>query len=424
VLVKRISLLFVLLCLSGPVQSQSLPLSTLLTQAAAMNTPEQAWLWLQQHAEGHLNEADYNYALGVYASNNGNISQAINAFERTVLLQPDYAGAWLDLAIAYKQAGDLVTARELLDYVRFKLHPPTYLQPVIERFSQEWQQVQSTQDNTTYQLRTEAGYSTNPTSASTNPDIPLFLGQWTNLALIAEQRPHASPYVGVGIDAIKQWQGQQFQAQASVRNYTDTDAANQQQLWLNWLLPQSVSGSRWQVMLTHFDMVYSTPQRTLSLLRLIPIATDAQLTLGVRMRRYDQNAYDSNNGILALGKAWLGEQQSWFVNASLEQENPTGDRPGGAGYRVSATAGWHKSFTQGQLHANVSLSQYRDDQAYAAVIPIKRDTMWHQWRIQWTTPLSEQTQAMMTLQQEGQEANHPLFAWQDTQVSFGLAWRY
>lgn len=421
-LVKRLGFCLVL-CFASVAQAQVVPLPVLLAQAAALTSPEQSWLWLQDHAEGHLNEADYNYALGVYASNSGNFGQAINAFERAVLLQPDYAGAWLDLAIAYKQAGDVTTARELLDYVRQKLSPPAYLTPLIERFAQEWRQPMATADATYYQLRTEAGYSTNPTAAATNADIPLFLGQWTNLTLVADQRPRASPYLGLAFDVVKHWQGQQWQAQASVRNYNDNDVANQQQLWLNWLSPKTASG-RWQVVLSHFDMVVSTPQHSLSVLRLLPVATDTQLAVGLRARRFDQNAYDSNNAVLALSRDWYDEQQHWFASASIEQENPTGDRPGGAGYRLTANAGWQRHFNFGQLTTSLSLSQYTDDQPYAAVIPIKRETLWHQWRLQWVMPMTPQTQLLTSLQQEGQSANHPLFAWQDTQVTVGLAWRY
>ncbi|CAB1367182.1 protein of unknown function [Denitratisoma oestradiolicum] len=47
----------------------------------------------------------------------GENAQATLALERLVLLQPDNAGAWLDLAVASLQLGDRANAQRALDQV-------------------------------------------------------------------------------------------------------------------------------------------------------------------------------------------------------------------------------------------------------------------------------------------------------------------
>jgi FimV-like protein len=61
---------------------------------------------------------DYDYLLGLAALQTGQHSLAISALERVTLVQPAHAGAWLDLAVAYRASGDPRSARRLLEHVQ------------------------------------------------------------------------------------------------------------------------------------------------------------------------------------------------------------------------------------------------------------------------------------------------------------------
>lgn len=392
-------------------------LQQLLKQVASQ-PPETAWQHLQQHASHYLNDPDYNYALGVYASASGNYGQAINAFERAVLLQPSHAGAWLDLAIAYRRAGDSQTALELLAHIRTNLHPPAYLQPLLEEFTRDWQPPSPW----TSQLRLEAGHSTNPAAAASSTNIPLYLGQWTSLPLADNHRPSASPYASLGVDLQRQQAGHQLTLGASLRHYPHTDSANQHQLLLAWQPPKDPWGY-WHLGYSQFDIAYAGSQHTLSLLRLLPVTPQLHLGAGLRLRRYQQPALDANIPLLLLAHTQPLASGTLGLSLWHEHETPTGIRPGGAGQRTTASLAWQQPLPIGSLQLTASISHYRDTSHYSPVIPLQRHLTWQQLRAQWQLPATPHTQLHLALQHDWQNANHRLFAWQDTQLSLGITYR-
>ncbi len=72
----------------------------------------------------YVGHPEYDYLLGVTALSAGENAAAVHALERTVLVQPSYAGAWLDLAIAHFRLGELDTADALLKHVEESFDPP------------------------------------------------------------------------------------------------------------------------------------------------------------------------------------------------------------------------------------------------------------------------------------------------------------
>lgn len=72
----------------------------------------------------YVGDPDYDYLLGIAALSAEENVAAVHALERTVLVQPSYAGAWLDLAIAHFRLGELDTADALLKHVEESFDPP------------------------------------------------------------------------------------------------------------------------------------------------------------------------------------------------------------------------------------------------------------------------------------------------------------
>jgi tetratricopeptide (TPR) repeat protein len=73
------------------------------------------------------NNSDFDYLLGTTALIAESPEIAINALERVVMMQPNFAGAWLDLAIAYYRAGDERTAAQLITHLEENFDPPAPL---------------------------------------------------------------------------------------------------------------------------------------------------------------------------------------------------------------------------------------------------------------------------------------------------------
>ncbi len=63
--------------------------------------PLRSYEFIKQQANNFDDNAEYDYLVGVAALEAGLNNEAILALERSVLMQPNFAGAWLDLSIAY-----------------------------------------------------------------------------------------------------------------------------------------------------------------------------------------------------------------------------------------------------------------------------------------------------------------------------------
>lgn len=84
----------------------------------------EAWLLLEVNKDSFPEDAEFDYLLGVTALQMNQPELALPAFERAVLLQPGFAGAWVDLAICYYRLGDAKTAKQLLTHVEENFSPP------------------------------------------------------------------------------------------------------------------------------------------------------------------------------------------------------------------------------------------------------------------------------------------------------------
>lgn len=84
----------------------------------------QALDMLAAHEPLHVGNPEFDYLLGVAALSAGDYAAAVHALERAVLVQPNFAGAWLDLAIAHYRLGELETADALLRHVEDNFDPP------------------------------------------------------------------------------------------------------------------------------------------------------------------------------------------------------------------------------------------------------------------------------------------------------------
>lgn len=97
------------------------------------SNPKQAYEELIKHEVQLAGNIDYDYLLGVAALDSGKIDDAIVAFERVLAVNPNHAGAQMDLARTYFMAGsyDLAEAafKQLADS-----NPPAIAKQTINRY--------------------------------------------------------------------------------------------------------------------------------------------------------------------------------------------------------------------------------------------------------------------------------------------------
>ena len=108
-------------------------------QLAAMN-PKQAYMLLIAEQDRLAGNIEFDYLLGVAALDSGKVDESIIAFERVLAMQPNNAGAQLDLARAYFLAGSLDLAEATFRKLQGSNPPPTarmaidkYLEAIAER---------------------------------------------------------------------------------------------------------------------------------------------------------------------------------------------------------------------------------------------------------------------------------------------------
>lgn len=94
---------------------------------------EQAWKLLAPHEFELAGNERYDYLLGLAALDSGRPARATLAFERVLAVDPNHAGARLDMARAYYALGDYQRARAEIEIVR-RLNPPLAARLTIERY--------------------------------------------------------------------------------------------------------------------------------------------------------------------------------------------------------------------------------------------------------------------------------------------------
>ncbi len=115
--------------------------------------------------------ADFDYLLGLAALESGNPTVATLAFERLLLIQPNFAGVRIDLGRAYFEMGSYTRSRTEFNTV-LKMNPPPMAKKVAENYLVAIEEMLSaTKTNFTGFVETIFGYDTNANNSTDNSII-------------------------------------------------------------------------------------------------------------------------------------------------------------------------------------------------------------------------------------------------------------
>lgn len=95
--------------------------------------PADAYALLEPFEFERSGEVNFDYLLGVAALDSGKADKATLAFERVLVVDPDFAGARMDMARAYYQLGDLQRARAEFQIV-LQQNPPQAARATIQDY--------------------------------------------------------------------------------------------------------------------------------------------------------------------------------------------------------------------------------------------------------------------------------------------------
>ena len=123
------ALCFTLGFLSGAAMAQQAEVAR-AQQLLDQNRPAEAYEYLLPFEDRYAGNVEFDYVLGISALDSGKSDKATLAFERVLAVNPNFAGARLDMARAYFQLGDADRAKAEFLTVR-ELNPPAQAQAVI-----------------------------------------------------------------------------------------------------------------------------------------------------------------------------------------------------------------------------------------------------------------------------------------------------
>jgi len=154
---------------------------------------------LQAVQSAHGDDPAYFNLLGILALKIGDHATAVTAFERVVLMQPENAGAWLDLAIASAESGNTTGATAYFDYVESTFNPPPVVRVVISRYRAR---MAARVDESPWQSYADVmvGVDTNANSGLQTSAIPLTFGaDRINLILDPSLQARTDQFTHLGI---------------------------------------------------------------------------------------------------------------------------------------------------------------------------------------------------------------------------------
>lgn len=162
--------------------------------------PADAYALLEPLEFERSGEVRFDYLLGISALDSGKADKATLAFERVLAVDPNFAGARLDMARAYYQLGDLQRAETEFNEV-MKQDPPEAARVVIQKYLDAIMAYEKTkQTHVSGYVEGVVGHDTNSNSA-TNETRVNYLG--TPITLSPDSRKSPDSYGGfaAGIEA-------------------------------------------------------------------------------------------------------------------------------------------------------------------------------------------------------------------------------
>lgn len=121
---------------AGDQKTSAVTLEKLLSDANALisaGKPADAFKILEPHDFEYSGNVGFDYLLGIAALDSNQPDKATLAFERVLAVDPNFAGARLDMARAYFQLGDLPRAKTEFDAV-MKQDPPEAARTTIQKY--------------------------------------------------------------------------------------------------------------------------------------------------------------------------------------------------------------------------------------------------------------------------------------------------
>ncbi len=176
--------------------AQSATYEDVMREATALHRAgryKDALTLLSAYEEDFAGDPNYDYQFGISAIEAGQPGVAQQALERAVLVRPDFAGAWIDLALAHARLGELETALQIVTHIEDSFNVPL---PLREQLMNLRAELRETRRRTATQSNALLGARTGYLQVSAGRDSNANLGLSTSVLSLT---PVGAPPVQVEI---------------------------------------------------------------------------------------------------------------------------------------------------------------------------------------------------------------------------------
>lgn len=402
---------------------------------------DQAQALLLSHEIDLADNPEFNYLLGITALKAGNTGLAQSALERVVLQNPNFAGAWLDLAIASEANGDLDGARTALETFIQRFGIPQALKSVVAGLQQRFDTAARGKRRVHGELGLDVGYASNANNGFTATSLPLTIGNNViELPLDPSLRPRGANFAEGSFflrGQIDQNEQLGWYFSGRERRYQTVRDADLRELTLG-LSARQPQGGAWQ---TSYDLglqnVALGLRRLFNEMRLSgqaehPLGQRCSLALGGQFegRRnapasgIAANLYWLHTGLACQGGLLPGLQLSGLARFGLD--NPADVRAGGQTQRQELLIQGSLPLDRVWLDASWQWARAADREGYSPLIDhnIRRTLNRSSWQLAMSTPLTPQVRATLSLEGQRQHSNIRLFEQTNTAIRLGLRYLF
>ena len=440
-------LVFLIFMAASPAQAQtSIPeLQAQVSELIKAGKKAEALALLTNLQLDQEDNPDFDYLLGTTALEAESPQLAINALERVVMMRPNFAGAWLDLAIAYFRSGDAEMAAQIIKHVDDNFSPPEKLKAELTKVRQKIKLSQVT-DGWRFNAGLLSGHVKNANfglSQSTFQLTPVG-GTPIDVAVDVDSKPRSDNALELRAEVYRRFDygdkiRNDVQISVRAREYSQVTNQNFIDLAAYWANTRPFLGiNNWEVQsgATIRHMILDNKS----------LATNTSVFAGLitRVKQCESNARMEFEHRASQGSArfdanipWLGFGMSCpfgkvIVDANYRYgwDNPTGDRPGGLTRRQESSiqARWFAT-ERFQARGIFYYANYQDQVGYSELLSYgaKRtiDRVGKRLELAWVLPIAQSNHWVMQLELDdvNNDSNIAVSKFNDTQVFLGLRYQ-
>ena len=423
-----------LLNLNSPASAQSCQ-----NLAAYMPGSQPDWPALERELSGLmlqcLESSEYFALLGAAQLNSSKVAEALEALERSLLLNPSNGGAQVDYAQALYVQGQLFSALDLNQQLLARDDLPGSLQTVLQQRQKSWRAVTR---QVGLQLDALAGYDNNLNGAPEAGQITLTLsGEPVVLPLDPEFRPISGAYLNLHLTGRYRQLAPQHQHNVQVElsgrnsNHRESDLL---QLDTRYTFVKPGNKHNWQAGANMSHLLFGgNPLYTASEInmRYLPASTfvcQPSLNAAVQHQLFHEqsrlNTVESKlGGGLSCPLTMLPGQQFSAELSLLSSNSIKPERPGGNRLGWQFNLLWQLQLPRGVLSSQLNHTELKDDSGYSPLL-VNNGERWLKRSyvlLQYRHPLFTDTALLINLYHQKQRSNIELFRSADSTAEIGVS---